>query len=228
MIRISEIPFGSTSDFLHHFLTSGEVTGALGWRVGLKFHDAVAEMKSRIPTIGDWGNTEHEFSLSRWVVENHAKESHELTLQHSVDVLLCLAAREGNNAESYAKFEFPDGYFTYYPINLKTFSHHCGATWRGLTLKEFLGWVADRWGLETHLRVALRKLRGNGQSTFKVLPTENGLQVANDIPSPVYTSPRFRQGLRMLRDLGTVEATGEDRYRLTGLGRELLESIIGN
>jgi hypothetical protein len=82
--------------------------------------------------------------------------------------------------------------------------------------------------LETHLRVALRKLRGNGLNTFKLQPTENGLRVTDDIPPPVYTAPRFRQGLRMLIDLGAVVPTAEEQYELTELGHKLLGETVGN
>ena len=228
MIMESETAFRDTSDFAGHFLKSKEVVKALGKRKGQRFPDAVREMKSRMPGLKSWENAGHEFSLTQWIEENHAGEPHERTLQCGVDALLCLAVRENGGADPYGAFEFPDGYFTYYPINLKTFRGHCAETWAGLTLQEFLGWLAHRWGLETHLHVALRKLRGNGLNTFKLQPTENGLRVADEIPAPVYTAPRFRQGLRMLRDLGAVVPTDDEQYELTELGRKLLGETVGN
>jgi hypothetical protein len=228
LIWESETIFRDTSDFASHFLKSKEVVKALRKRKGQRFPDAVREMKSRMPGLKDWENAGHEFSLTQWIQENHAGEPHERTLQCGVDALLCLAARENGEADPYGALEFPEGYFTYYPINLRAFRHHCTETWSCLTLQEFLGWIAHHWGLETHLRVALRKLRGNGLNTFKLQPTENGLRVTDDIPPPVYTAPRFRQGLRMLIDLGAVVPTAEEQYELTELGHKLLGETVGN
>lgn len=60
------------------------------------------------------------------------------------------------------------------------------------------------WLMNTHLRVALRKLRHTGQSTFRFRPTERGIRIVDDIPPPAPTTPRFRQAVQVLRDIGAL------------------------
>ena len=52
-----------------------------------------------------------------------------------------------------------------------------------------------------HLRVAMRKLRYESQSTFK-LAIENGCFIWLENFNPTFTNPRLRQAFRFLRDLG--------------------------
>ena len=53
-------------------------------------------------------------------------------------------------------------------------------------------------GIELHLRVALRKLRGQSQSTFRVRPSDRGMEVIA-VPPAVHTRPQFNQALRVSR-----------------------------
>jgi hypothetical protein len=229
MIQESETVFQDTSEFVRHFVDSKEVSKCLGKRRSLSFTDAVGDVKTRMPDLKAWAYPKHEFSLTRQVFENCADQPFEKTLSEALESLLLLAARDDDvQVRPYGQFVFPDGYFSHYPINLNTFRQNCTGLWSGLSLKEFLGWTAHRWGMETHLRVALRKLRSSGLNTFKLHPTEKGLQVIEP-PQPVFTAPRFRQGLRMLRDLGAVAVAGSaDQYKLTGLGCRLLGETVGN
>ena len=71
-------------------------------------------------------------------------------------------------------------------------------------------------------------MRRDKLDTFRVRPTDDGLKVV-DIPEPVFTAPRFKQGLKMLWDLGAIDS-GPNRgsYQITALGRDLLDATIGN
>jgi hypothetical protein len=99
-----------------------------------------------------------------------------------------LIARDDLTNSPYAPLTFPPEYFTLYPINLHSLRTHARAVWPGLKLPAWLGWLAGHWGIEAHLRVALRKLRSQNQDTFHILPSEQGLKVAA-MPEPTYTSP---------------------------------------
>ncbi len=83
------------------------------------------------------------------------------------------------------------------------------------------------WCLNTHLRVALRKLRQTGRSTFHLRPTERGIEVVGtEIPPPAPTTPRFSPAVQILRDIGvlTRDLTMPNRQtRLTPVGRALME-----
>jgi len=86
------------------------------------------------------------------------------------------------------------------------------------------------WCLNTHLRVALRKLRNTGQSTFRFRPTERGLQIVDDIPPPAPTTPRFKQAVQVLRDIGVLtrdDTVVEKPTMLSAEGDFLLEEACG-
>ena len=228
MIKDADVVFANTSEFASHFVASESVIKALRNKEEMPFLNAVQEMKLRMPDLKDWENPRHEFFLTRTASENCQKAPYDKTLANAVESLLILAARDIGESEPYGRLIFPDGYFGNYPVNLYEFRQNCEQTWSGLNLGNFIGWVAQRWCMETHLRVALRKLRWNGLNTFKLQPMETGLQVT-DAPGPTFTTPRFRQGLRMLRDLGAVIPMGDEgAYELTHLGRRLMGEIVGS
>lgn len=65
-----------------------------------------------------------------------------------------------------------------------------------------------QWGVARHLRVALRKLRGERRDTFRIRPLEGELRVV-EAPAPVFTQPRVSRAQQVLRDLGLVEYDDE-------------------
>jgi hypothetical protein len=69
--------------------------------------------------------------------------------------------------------------------------------------REFLAELLLEWIIYRHLRVATRKLAGQGVSTFKFRPEEGKLVLAADeFVTPTFTTPRLRQGFGVLADLG--------------------------
>lgn len=79
------------------------------------------------------------------------------------------------------------------------------------------------WILFRHLRVATRKLANQGVSTFKFRPEEGKLLlIAEELPDPTFTSPRLRQGFRILEDLHYVSRTN-GVTKVTNSGNLLLE-----
>jgi len=131
-------------------------------------------------------------------------------------------SRKPTHPTPYGELIFDEGYFGYYSINLKDFQFHAIETWPTLTMRELLRWVAFNWGVETHLRVALRKLRGQSQSTFRVRPSDRGMEVIS-VPPAVHTQPRFNQAVRILKDVGALEKADSDRWRPSKFGVEMLE-----
>jgi hypothetical protein len=90
-----------------------------------------------------------------------------------------------------------------------------------LAANDWLAWLAGHWGIEAHLRVALRKLRYEGKDTFHVLPSDRGL-VVTAMPDPTYTTPRFVQALQILQDLNLIERPHSGNWvRITALGEDL-------
>jgi hypothetical protein len=92
-----------------------------------------------------------------------------------------------------------------------------------MSLSELLAWLAARWGLDTHLRVALGKLRYRSEDTFRIRPVEGRL-VVKEAPLPSFTNPRLKQSLQILQDIYALEtdAASGSAY-VTPLGYELLE-----
>jgi hypothetical protein len=64
------------------------------------------------------------------------------------------------------------------------------------------------------------------RDTFRVRPTDLGLKVVAK-PEPVYTTPRFRQALQVLRDIGAIEKPDPSKniFKLTQYGKVQLDEV---
>lgn len=186
----------------------------------------IAETGTWLPQLPGWIEPQHEVQLTERIVElsRQAKspENRQEIVTNSLRTILALAARGGQGANQYAEFVFEPDYFRYYPINLQSFSHHVSESWASLTIPELLRWLLLNWGIETHLRVALRKLRGQTQSTFRIRPSDRGMEVI-EIPPAVHTRPRFSQALRILKDIGALERNHSGVWQPSALGAQMME-----
>ncbi len=175
-----------------------------------------------LPQFNNWGHPDHEVQLSNKIVrlcdqEKTVDNRAEIILS-SLKILLALNNRH-DTSEGYGDFVFTGNYFNYYPINLNSFNVLSINNWKPITLKEWIEWLSSNWGVKAHLQVALRKLRGQSQSTFRIRPSDLGLEVI-DVPKAVFTSPRFNQTLRILKDIGMV--IKEDKYWIcSDLGHQM-------
>lgn len=130
--------------------------------------------------------------------------------------------RDDQSKPAYAPVGFPPEYYSIYPINLESLRQIGNSKWLGMTMANWLAWIAAYWGIEAHLRVALRKLRYQSKDTFHVLPTDQGLVVAA-LPDPTYTTPRFSQAIQILQDLGAIDRGPNGEWvKITPLGDKLL------
>jgi len=232
MIQESETIYYTSESFVEHFINSESVREALGAQINTRFDDSVADIKSRMPKLAAWENPNHECFFSRKIWEDCSNKRTDRLyndiLRMAIETMLLLSARNEPQSQPYGKFEFPENYFAYYPINLQSFKNNSTKRWHALTLQQLIGWLAQKWGIETHFGVALRKLHREKLNTFKIRPTDEGLKII-EIPEPGFTAPRFRQGLRVLRDLGAIDTAGrKGSFRLTALGRKLMGETIGN
>ena len=133
-----------------------------------------------------------------------------------------MTQRGNDHANPYGELVFDEDYFRYYPINLRSFAYHKTHTWPSLTTADLLGWLLLHWGIDVHLRVALRKLRGQSQSTFRIRPSDLGFEVT-DVPPAVHTRPRFNQATRILKDIGALEMTESGKWTPSASGMAMLE-----
>jgi hypothetical protein len=223
-------PVGSAQELAAWTLAT-DTGAALLKRLGhATFADALATTGDAIPALQDWRSENHELCLASAVSQLGDQDlSDEVivdVMAQSVQTLLSLAARLVDEPDPYSHVTFPPGYFDYYPLNLRAFMVAVRSNWQTLSFEEWLAQLIADWTVNPHIRVALRKLRSQSKATFQVRPSDEGLVVV-DVPTPEFSSPRFRQGRQALIDLGALRATDNERFELTELGRSLMGDSHG-
>ncbi|WP_317930147.1 hypothetical protein [Halioxenophilus sp. WMMB6] len=193
------------------------------------FSTLVAASGEWLPKYQAWGNELHEVAQAEQVVALCKAEKSVVNrariIEAALRVLIGLAARE-ETLKGYDSIVFPTNYLHAYPINLGALLAHLESNWPKMRLDELLVWLFSKWGIDAHLQVALRKLRGQSQSTFRIRPSDKGLEVV-DIPAAVHTSPRFNQAVRVLKDLDLLTDNG-DTTHCSSAGMHYKEVAIGN
>ncbi|HCH4058706.1 TPA: hypothetical protein ACF311_000479 [Vibrio parahaemolyticus] len=205
---------------------SGELSGKIDF--DRSFGDVVSESKETLPSYEYWGDSCHEVELSEQIVllcsGKKSAENRTNIVKAALGILAALAARQESN-NSYKSIGFPNNYLHTYPVNLASFLHESKTNWSEMKLNDLLVWLFSHWGIDTHLSVALRKLRGQSKSTFRIRPSDQGFEVIN-IPPAVHTSPRFTQAIRILKDIGCLESDGE-LIRSTPLAQTYMDKYYG-
>ena len=218
---------GSSSALAAWFIDQPEFQLVEGsFSLSSNFASVVAESASWLPDLSEWSSAEHEVALTNEIYELCQKEKTQMVrsqiLKNSLLVIVALATRNLNVVDPYKELVFEPNYFKYYPINLKAFNYHASRTWAPMNLKSLLKWLLTNWGVDQHLRVALRKLRGQSQSTFRIRPTDSGLEVIS-VPGAAHTRPRFYQAVRILKDVGALEQSPEGFWVSSPLGKKIME-----
>lgn len=221
----SEKRFDTGDKVVSWFLGTDEAKEALvALGANRNFSDCVEEAKRYLPAIENWSDSDHEVQLAELVVQlSRARKSagnrRDIVIA-AIKIIIALSARESPEENPYGDIVFDDSYFQYYPINLRSFHYHLKSTWTSMTLEQVLRWVQTAWGIDVHLRVALRKLRGQSQSTFRIRPSDRGLEVMA-VPPAVHTRPRFNQAVRILKDIGALEKSESGLWRPSSFGQSL-------
>lgn len=215
--------FGSIEAFANWFAHSenmAEVSNELGQT---SFEELVTHSRAQGPDLTDWGNKAHEIQLGKQLIAGWAGgEEVTLLLARSLKLLAMLVARDDLSQLPYSGLTISKEWLRDYPINLTSFRDRC-IDWQKMSLEKVMSELM-LWSMDTHLRVALRKLRQSSRSTFQLRPSERGLEVVCDqVPPPSQTTPRFRQAVRILHDLGLLMRDDEGKTRLTDSGRSLME-----
>lgn len=221
----SKMAYGSVEAFAETFSNGAAVSAAATKLNADSFGDYLDRLATTAPPIGSWEDAAHEFQVALRMMTSWTRGGDAETLvELSVTVLALLACRDDLSLSPYGGVAMPPEALTDYPINLASFRARV-VTWRPMSFSAF---IADlmTWCLNTHLRVALRKLRYTGRSTFHMRPSERGLEVVGEIPPPANTTPRFRQAVQILRDIGALTrdtSTPNRQTRLSDVGMALLE-----
>ncbi|MCU0697708.1 MAG: hypothetical protein MUC96_14370 [Myxococcaceae bacterium] len=190
----------------------------------LSLNDLVARVRGELPGLADWQSEGHELQRG-WRLQGlplNDDTKLEAIAEESIAILLALLAR-GVDEYPYGDFELDAEYFDPREVHLLSLRHAAKTTWAGLTVEAWVRWLAVHWGVTRHLRVALRKLRGERRDTFRIRPLEGELRVV-EAPEPVFTQPRVSRAQQILRDLGLVEYDAEGVMVVTARGRTELEA----
>jgi hypothetical protein len=195
-------------------------------RFSRPLEEVVAEVRAALPPLESWLQSDHELQRG-WRLQTLRLDDDKLeaAAEESVEILLALLAR-GVDEYPYADFELDPEYFDPQEIHLLSLRHAWRTTWAGMNVGEWVRWLSVHWCIGRHLRVALRKLRGERRDTFRIRPLERELRVV-EAPPPTYTIPRVGRTVQILRDLGLIDFDEEQAVFLTDRGRVELEACRG-
>ena len=182
--------------------------------------DVVSELQARLPAMSAWRDDAHEMQRGWRILEARTEDS-EVLVEEGVKVLLSLLAR-GVDDSAYSEFEFEPDYFDAREVHLLSFGQAWRSRWADMTIEEWVRWLAVHWGVQRHLGVALRKLRGEQRDTFRIRPLEQELRVI-EVPPPAATVPRLGRAFQILRDLDLTDLDEGGWPTLTTAGRRELE-----
>lgn len=197
---------------------------SLGADLQLPLDSLVSRVRGALPALADWQHEDHELQRG-WRLQNlqlNDDAKLEELARESIAILLALLAR-GVDEYPYGDFELDPEYFDPREIHLLSLRQASKNEWAGLTVETWIRWVAVQWGVARHLRVALRKLRGERRDTFRIRPLEGEMRVV-EAPEPVFTQPRVSRAQQILRDLCLVEYDDEGMMILTDRGHAELEA----
>jgi len=189
------------------------------------FAELLAGISSHAPEREAWDDAAHEMQIANKLLNGWRQGApNDVLVAQVLSLLATLVIRDDASQRPYGGLAIPPDALTDYPINLASFRQRA-EQWRPMTVSEMLTDLVA-WCLNTHLRVALRKLRQTGRSTFHLRPTERGLEVVGtEIPPPAPTAPRFSPAVQILRDIGALTRDRSTPNRQTCLspgGRELM------
>lgn len=213
--------------FKEWFLADASTSIAVKRLGSLRWSDASASFVKAAPSRDRWDLDFHEIELrERIFAEFRAAaiaDAPDAVYVPAAQLLMLAAARDDKSAEPYIDCPLPPNYDTDYPITLRSLRRAAEEQWSDMSVADVLGWIVTEWGLKTHLLIALRKLRQSSQSTFRILPTDRGLEVQPGQAFPAPTNPRLSQAFHVLADLGLTQGDAQGRLALTAEGTRVLE-----
>jgi hypothetical protein len=177
---------------------------ALGELASVSLAAGIQETRDALPPLNEWHRDDHEFQVANHIRPAAEKDDDSGCLGAACTVLLALAARH-LRPHPYVEAGVPADYLRDYPLNLNTFAASIEGSWAGLSVADWLGELAASWGIESHLRVALRKLHHESKDTFLVRMTDQGLRRppdAKEPPIPSFTASRLDRAVQFAVDLG--------------------------
>jgi len=228
-LAMEATPPSSIEEFSSSLANLPVVSKALKQLEAKNFDALCIYLKSSAPALSDSLDDEHELAWANTRVykERQQLDSEPAFLASVINVLALLHVRDDQDGLPYGPLNIRAEQLQDSPINLMSFRERC-LRWRGIGLSAVLEDLIC-WVLETHLQVALRKLRQSSTATFRIHPSERGIEARGDIPIPAKTNPRVRQAIKILWDVGALarEPDGSGELQVTALGTHLFESSHG-
>jgi hypothetical protein len=200
---------------------AGAAEEALGDLASKTLEAGVRDIAEQLPPLAMWTHDAHEFQVGYEVRRAARSDDEAGCLRASATVLLALAARH-LHPHAYAEAGVPADYLLDYPLNLNSFAASVRGEWSRLSVARWLGELAAAWGIEAHLRVALRKLHHESKDTFLVRMTDEGLlrpPDAKEPPLPSFTASRLNRAVQFAVDLGLAswEVAGSTQAERGGM-----------
>lgn len=217
--------FESIEEFSKFFIKSNTVKSMLVVLNATSLDELIKNVVLVGPSLSNLSDPNHELSVSKKMLDDWYKNDKTIdVLASTIKVIALLAARDNVEQSAYSSLAITQNDLIDYPINLSSFRGRV-SYWRNLPIEEFIIDLTN-WCLNTHFRVALRKLRQTGRSSFHLRPSEHGLELVGDIPPPAHTTPRFKQAIQIMRDIGVLQRKSDTGLTtLSRNGVELLEKI---
>jgi len=186
------------------------------------FDDLVAADITNAPALDDIAHPDHELVMWRTLLAANPPSPAE-----AARLLVRLYCRwRDEPSDVYRELHLPLGTLAGYPLTLNSLRTMATVRWSGL--------VADDWFkvmvsdvLVTHQRIAIRKMGQSGEDTLMFRFGDLGFFVHRDLEQIVETQPRLRQAFQILRDVGLTTNETEHLPRLTGLGDQMLQELVG-
>jgi len=173
--------------------------------------DWLLKISNDLPPITNWNDDNHEiqcmFRLRKLTIKQGTNNGEVAqVIRDSISIITALLFRIENKVD-YDNVKFPERYLGYYPVNLASIRDDWEGNLSKFKINNALSMFTKDRCLDAHLRVAMRKLRQQGQNTFRFEPGEVSL-IIKSIPSAANTTPRFKQATRILLDLGLLVKDG--------------------
>lgn len=192
------------------------------------FPKLLEERRAHQPSHSNWTSASHELSVAKTLLQAQRQQDFNQVVSLSLQIIISLLARECSGL-AYGRFQITDRFLDAYEINLASLQRLGKDKWAQMDISQWIEWLAANWGIQSHFRVALRKLHHQTQDTFRIVPLDDGLHV-REAPTARWSSPRLEQAFRFLYDLGALDdcknaAAGS--YLLSDLGEQILEDELG-
>lgn len=198
------ITYNSVEEFSTSFVQSESVKTTIQLLNESSFGGLLTKLTKNGTALSNWSDENHEISIAkRMLISWNRNESTSDILSAAINILALLASRDECSQLPYGSLAISHDALSDYPINLSSFRAKV-EFWKSISMEAFITDIAN-WCINTHFRVALRKLRQTNRSSFHLRPSDNGLEVVGIIPPPANTTPRFRQAVQIMRDIGVLQ-----------------------